>query len=115
MEINDIFKLIDAGFTKEEILKLASMKVTINAGDTKPAEPTPAPAEDTPAPAEPTPAPAEPTPAPAEDTRLDDVIKGLQKVTETMQKTALQNTRQPEPESVDDILAKIINPTYNKE
>lgn len=111
MDIKDLMKLIDAGFTKEDIM---NMKLHIDnqyGASTDATEEIEQPSEDV---QETKAEPDKKQETPAIDTRLDDVIKGLQKVTETMQKTALQNSRQPEPESVDDILANIINPTYKK-
>lgn len=111
MDIKDLFKLIDAGFTKEDIMKLYSASTNgESVQENVQAEST----EETKA--ESTVSPETKVEAPASDPRLDEIIKGLQKVTETMQKTAVQTSRQPEvTETVDDFLAKIIDPTYKKE
>ena len=102
MEIKDIMKLIDAGFTKDEIVKLANAK--------EPSEPEPKTDDAQTTDKDQTKEPV----VSATDKKLDDIINGLQKVTETMQKSAMQRDRQPEQESVEDILANIINPTFNQ-
>lgn len=106
MEIKDIMKLIDAGFTKDEIIKLANAK--------EPSEPEPKTDDAQTTDKDQTKEQAKEPVVSATDKKLDDIINGLQKVTETMQKSAMQRDRQPEQESVEDILANIINPTFNQ-
>ena len=112
MDIKDLMKLIDAGFTKDEIVRLLGDK-PVEETKTTQTETKEEPKE----PKEPEKQEEEKKPEsqPVNDPRLDDIIKGLQKVTETMQKTAVLDSRQPVQESVDDILARIIDPTYRKE
>lgn len=107
MEIKDIMKLIDAGFSKDEIIKLANAKE-------EPSEPEPKTDDAQTKDKEPAKEPAKEPEVSATEKKLDDIINGLQKVTETMQKSAMQRDRQPEQESVEDILANIINPTFNQ-
>lgn len=104
MEIKDIMKLIDAGFSKDEIIKLANAKE----------EPAKEPETKTDDEQTEGKEKAKEPEVSATEKKLDDIINGLQKVTETMQKSAMQRDRQPEPESVEDILANIINPTFNQ-
>lgn len=102
MNYEDVVALAKAGFTADQIILMQHPQ------DPKPAEPAePAPA---PAPApEPTPAPAEPVPAATPD--LGKLITdGFAKLNETLVKTNLQQAQQPPQETVDDILASIINP-----
>ncbi len=112
MDIKDIIALANAGFSKDDIAKIA---ISVNAGST---DPTPAnvPAQ-TPAnvPAQ-TPAqipanvPAQiPTQTP-EATPVDAILKELGLIKDTMQANALLGAQMPKPESTDDILASIINP-----
>lgn len=88
MKIEDIIKLIDAGYTKEDIQAMAA--------------PEPEP-EKAPAPA------ADPAPAPAADTAQNDMsamlqeLKDLKKAVYAMN---IMNTDVPAPKSVDDILAE---------
>lgn len=106
MNLNEIFKLIDAGFTKSDILALAGSQQT----ETKPKEepkpePKPEPKE------EPKP---EPKPEPQE-TETDKLVKALglqvEGLTKALQASNIRNTEHGgQEESVDDILAKIINP-----
>lgn len=105
MNYEDVVALAKAGFTADQIILMQHPQ------DPKPAEPVPAepapakPAE--PAPAEP--APAKPVPAAAPD--LGKLITdGFAKLNETIVKTNLQQAQQPPQETVDDILATIINP-----
>ena len=98
MNYEDVVALAKAGFTADQIILMQHPQ------DPKPAEPAePAPAE----PAEP--APAEPVPAATPD--LGKLITdGFAKLNETLVKTNLQQAQQPPQETVDDILASIINP-----
>ena len=100
MNYEDVVALAKAGFTADQIILMQHPQ------DPKPAEPVPA----EPAPAEPAePAPAEPVPAAAPD--LGKLITdGFAKLNETLVKTNLQQAQQPPQETVDDILATIINP-----
>lgn len=98
MNYEDIILLVKAGYTRDQI---AAMQAPA---------PTPAPAPE-PAP-EPTPAPAEP--APTKPRGLEDLSQMLSaefaKLNDAIVKANLQQAQQPPHESVDDILASIINP-----
>ena len=109
MKYDDIMKLVNAGFTAEQIQAMEA--------------PAPAPAPDpTPAPApDPTPAPApDPTPAPAPVPDLSATLGAMQQtinqlaaaVQAGMLRTA--QTGAPTVEDTPEILAHIINP-YTKE
>ena len=97
MNYEDIILLVKAGYTRDQI---AAMQI-----------PAPAPAPE-PAPA-PAPAPA-PTPAPPKPQGLEDLSQMLSaefaKLNDAIVKANLQQAQQPPQESVDDILASIINP-----
>lgn len=107
MNFAEIEKLLDKGFTPEQIMQLQDAASGDAAADQK-QDPTPAPAQD--------PAPA-PDPAAAPDwaQALTESISGLRK---TIQAQALAAAQQSAPKSVDDMaqdaLAAIIAPTYNK-
>lgn len=100
MNYEDIILLVKAGYTRDQI---AAMQA-----------PAPAPA---PAPTpEPAPAPA-PTPAEPEQPKpqgIEDLSQMLAaefaKLNDAIVKANLQQAQQPPQESVDDILASIINP-----
>ena len=101
MNYEDIILLVKAGYTRDQI---AAMQA--------PAEPPAPPAP--PAPAEP---PAPPTPAEPEPPKpqgIEDLSKMLSaefaKLNDAIVKANLQQAQQPPQESVDDILASIINP-----
>ena len=105
MNYEDIILLVKAGYTRDQI---AAMQASA---------PTPAPVpEPAPAPAEPAP---EPAPAPAEPAQpkpqgIEDLSQMLAaefaKLNDAIVKANLQQAQQPPQESVDDILASIINP-----
>ena len=100
MNYEDVVALAKAGFTADQIILMQHPQ------DPKPAEPVPAelaPAEHA------EPAPAEPVQAATPD--LGKLITdGFAKLNETLVKTNLQQAQQPPQETVDDILATIINP-----
>ena len=109
MNYEDIILLVKAGYTRDQI---AAMQAP---APTPAPEPTPAP---TPAPApEPAPAPAPepaPAPAPTKPQGIEDLSQMLAaefaKLNDAIVKANLQQAQQPPQESVDDILASIINP-----
>ena len=94
MNYEDIILLVKAGYTRDQIAAMLA-----------PA-PTPAPAP------EPTPAPAEPEPPKPQG--IEDLSQMLAvefaKLNDAIVKANLQQAQQPPQESVDDILASIINP-----
>lgn len=98
MNYEDIILLVKAGYTRDQIAAMQAPAPT----------PAPAPAP-TPAPA---PAPAEP--APPKPQGIEDLSQMLAaefaKLNDAIVKANLQQAQQPPQESVDDILASIINP-----
>ena len=101
MNYEDIILLVKAGYTRDQI---AAMQAP---AQTAPAEPEQA------APAEPAQAaPAEPEPPKPQG--IDDLSQMLAaefaKLNDAIVKANLQQAQQPPQESVDDILASIINP-----
>lgn len=109
MNYEDVVALAKAGFTADQIILMQHPR------DNAPAEPTPA----EPSPAEKATAetahaehaPAEPEPASMPD--LGKLISDeFAKLNETLVKTNLQQAQQPPQETVDDILATIINPPH---
>lgn len=124
MDAKSIIRLLDAGYTKEEISAMETVPVQTHAVET----PAPAPVEtpvETPAVVEapvavatPEPAPA-PHPAPAqEQPSLSDVMHQIAKLTASIQANALANTNIPngaDPRgglTGENALAEIIRPTY---
>lgn len=107
MNYEDIILLVKAGYTRDQI---AAMQAPAPTPAPAPA-PTPAPAPE-PAPA-PTPAPA-PAPEPPKPQGIEDLSQMLAaefaKLNDAIVKANLQQAQQPPQESVDDILASIINP-----
>ena len=102
MTFDQLMKLLDAGFAKAEIMELNGTPAP--APQPEP-EPSPQP--------EPEPQP-EPAPAPQNDQAA--ILAKLEELYQTIIQSNINNSKQPEAESVDDILAAIIRPTFkNKE
>ena len=103
MKIEDLLALTKAGWSKEEIIKLSLAE---QEAPKEAEEKIPQPVKEAPIEA--------PKEAPKEDqasAKIDDVIAKLETLASGMEKMAIQNSRLPERETVDDILASIINPT----
>lgn len=102
MKIEDIIALAGAGFSKQDIIKIAGTGVA----------PAPAPIQ-TPAPA---PAPASvPAQVPGNtqdvfNQRMGVLDNRLDEITRLIQVGNLSNSQIPEPPTTDDMLASIINP-----
>lgn len=104
MKIEDIIALAGAGFSKQDIIKIAG---TVSA-------PAPAPAPiQTPTPASaPVPVPAQ-VPGNTQDVfnqRMGVLDNRLDEITRLIQVGNLSNSQIPEPPTTDDMLASIINP-----
>ena len=99
MNYEDIILLVKAGYTRDQI---AAMQAP------------PAPAEPPVPPAEPPAPPAPAEPEPPKPRGLEDLSQMLAaefaKLNDAIVKANLQQAQQPPQESVDDILASIINP-----
>lgn len=100
MKIEDIIALAGAGFSKQDIIKIAGTVST----------PAPAPIQ-TPTPAS---APASVSvPVPAQDVfnqRMGVLDNRLDEITKLIQVGNLSNSQIPEPPTTEDMLASIINP-----
>ena len=103
----DILILAKAGFNAQQIAALSA----VGAAPTQAPDPAPAP-DPTPAPV-PTPAPT-PTPAPAPVATVDDVLKSVKDLTQTMQNGFILGSQQPKQPTAEEILANIINPPQPK-
>lgn len=107
MKVEDIIALVNAGYTKSEISELLS-----SAASPEPSGPAETPADPAPVPetvkAE---APAAPAAAPTVDN--SEVLSALKELTKTIQKNAIlrDDLKLVRPDTAEDILGKIINPT----
>lgn len=109
MELNELFKLIDAGFTKEEIMKLTSKP----ASEPEPAKPEPA--------ANPEPAPAEQAIPFTDQTGtgsgvIADLVDQLKTFNANIQGMNVLNANMGEPAketTMEDLIANIIMPPVN--
>ena len=100
MKIEDIIALAGAGFSKQDIIKIAGT-VSAPASAPNPIQ-TPAPA----------PAPVS-APVPAQDVfnqRMGVLDDRLDEITKLIQVGNLSNSQIPEPPTTEDMLASIINP-----
>lgn len=104
MKIEDIIALAGAGFSKQDIIRIA--------GTVSTPSPAPAPAPiQTPTPAS-APAPVS-VPVPAQDVfnqRMGVLDNRLDEITKLIQVGNLSNSQIPEPPTTEDMLASIINP-----
>ena len=98
MKYDEIIKLLDAGYSREEILAMKE--------ETEPKETEPKETE-----------PKEPTGS-NEDSGMSDLVKEMRDAFSEMRKefTAMNimASRQPEEKTPEDIIANIINPTRKK-
>ena len=110
MEIKDIVALVNAGYTKTEISELLS-----SAASPEPSGPAEAPADPAPVP-EPVKAEAAPAAAAAPAVDNSEVLSALKELTKTIQKNAIlrDDLKLVKPDTAEDILGKIINPTGQK-
>lgn len=128
LTVESILKLIDNGFSHDEIMALTS-----TAPSTSPAAPEPVPVPE-PVPAEPPavvpvaepvavavpvpePVPTQ-VPAPVQEggTTLADIQKGIANLVHLIQAGNIQDSRMPEAQklTLEDVMAEIINPTGGK-
>lgn len=96
MKTEDVLALAKAGFTAAQISALAQTM-------TAPEQPKP----ETKPVAKPEPAPSVPG--------VEDVLAKLGVLTDAIQANGISSSRQPQPETTDDILAAIIAPPSRKE
>lgn len=112
MEVKDIVALVNAGYTKSEISELLSSASLTSPEPSGPAEAPPA----DPAPVPETvkaEAPAAPAAAVAPAVDNSEVLAALKELTKTIQKNAIlrDDLKLVKPDTAEDILGKIINPT----
>ena len=115
MKLDDVIKLLGAGFTAEEIRVMAEKE----APEPDAGVPDKAPEPEAPAPE------VEPEPmagnAEKDNAEMVRLLKGLEQSINNLRVTIGANaarigeTGSPERETVEDMLAEIINPTYKKE
>lgn len=108
MKIEDIIALAGAGFSKQDIIRIAGTGSTPAPAPAPILTPTPAPA---PAPA-PAPVPAQ-VPGNTQDVfnqRMGVLDNRLDEITRLIQVGNLSNSQIPEPPTTNDMLASIINP-----
>ena len=110
MTFDQLIKLLDAGFSKEEIMALNNAPQPEHVPTPQPEPvhtPQPEPVH--------TPQP-EPDLAPAPMNDQAAILAKLEELNQTIIRSNINNSMQPERESVDDILATIIRPAFkNKE
>ena len=112
ININDVLDLARAGYNREEIAALLGAAPQ----DPKPQDPKPQdPKPQDPKPQDPKPQdpkPQDPKPQDLQPAQPDmaALVARMEELTKTIQATNVLQSRQPAPETVDDILASIIRP-----
>ena len=106
---DDILTLARAGFTANQIVALSQVG-TVTAPAPAPVAPAPAPVAPAPAPVAPAPAPA-PAPVPAPDP-FQQLFEQMTGIKQAIQSNNIQNSSIiTQPQTTDDILASIIQPS----
>lgn len=109
----DILILAKAGFNAQQIAALNMVGSQPAPGPAPAAPAAPAQVAET-APDAPT-APASPAaPAAPQGATMDEILKSVQGLTQTMQYGFIMGAQQPKPVTAEDILANIINPPSPK-
>ena len=111
--LEQITKLIDAGYTKDEIAALFAQE----AKEQAPADPKPAEQPQAQPQTQPQQVPADQQPAQQLTgfEKLDAAINKMNELADGIAKLAIMNSQQPARESTNDFLAKIINPHYGED
>ena len=99
MKYEEIIKLLDAGYSREEILEM---------------DKEPAPEEKDPAPEEKDPAPEEKDPAPDMSGMMEEMKTMFSDLTKELIASNIMRSRQDGEDPEEDIIAKIINPKIDK-
>lgn len=108
MKFDEIMKLTEAGWTKDEILALAGIERAQE--PPKEEEPKEPPKEE-----EPKVPPQDPPKEDPNASKLDSIISKLESITSGIQAANIRGSRMPERETAEEALARIINPYLNKE
>ena len=114
---DDILTLAKAGFTANQIIALGSIQTPAPApAPVAPAPVAPAPVAPAPvAPVAPAPAPVAPAPAPAPDP-FQQLFEQMTGIKQAIQSNNIQNSSiVTQPQTTDDILASIIQPTKKED
>ena len=102
ININDVLDLARAGYNREEIAALLGAAPQ----DPKPQDPKP----QDPKPQDPKPQDPKPQDQQPAQPDMAALVARMEELTKTIQATNVLQSRQPAPETVDDILASIIRP-----
>ena len=102
LTLDNVLKLADLGFTKEEIMKLSGETPEALKGEVKTTDETPA-----------APAPAEPVPVPTQVDTNAELVSAIQDLKKTIQASNIASTPQPVQQGVqekaDEVLLKMAN------
>lgn len=103
MKIEDIIALTNAGWSKEEILRMSELEQK-EPENKEPEQKEPEQKESE----------KKETETPKDD-KMAEILQKLEQISSGIQKGAIRDSQQPQRESVEDALAKIINPYIDKE
>lgn len=112
MKIEDVMKLVNAGFSKQEIMAIAGAEHPQEASDQAP-EPQQIPENTDSKEPDPKPDP-KPSPENSYDQAISQLTAQVSQLTSLVQKSNLLRMEQPDiqPETAEDVIASIIFPTY---
>ena len=103
MKIEDIIALTNAGWSKEEIIRMSELE------QKEPEQKEPEQKEQEPK------EPEKKEPETPKDDKMAEILQRLEQISSGIQRGAIRDSQQPQRESVEDALAKIINPYIDKE
>ena len=115
---DDILTLAKAGFTANQIIALGSIQTPAPAPVAPAPAPAPAPVAPAPAPVAPAPAPAPVAPAPVAPAPdpFQQLFEQMTGIKQAIQSSNIQNSSIiTQPQTTDDILASIIQPTKKED
>ena len=103
MKIEDIIALTNAGWSKEEIIRMSELE------QKEPEQKEPEQKEQEPK------EPEKKEPETPKEDKMAEILQRLEQISSGIQRGAIRDSQQPQRESVEDALAKIINPYIDKE
>ena len=113
MKIEDIIALTNAGWSKEEIIRMSELEQKDS--KQKETEQKDSKQKETEQKEQDPKDPEKKDPETTKDDKMAEILQRLEQISSGIQKGAIRDSQQPQRESVEDALAKIINPYIDKE
>ena len=111
MKIEDIIALTNAGWSKEEIIRMSELEQK----EPEQKEPEQKEQKEPEQKEQELKEPEKKEPDTSKDDKMAEILQRLEQISSGIQKGAIRDSQQPQRESVEDALAKIINPYIDKE